>query len=402
MIRRSSIALCAGLIVTAVAAPKAVAGQAIEILNRDIKDIEAMARADSNDAQLQFYLALANWKRHRWTQTDSLLRLAVKIDPHFAEGYLALAYLPYARRTTLFDEELQGHVTESWRPILKEADGFYERAFRTNPLVNLRAMSVVWEIEEPRFEDLTSPEYQAYERYYAWFFDLGLGRYRAARNRLETLGRAQFGEASHPDKVPRYVLWYRGLAAAHAQMYEAAITDFQSLVGRTVKEQEGDKLVHVPLQDNEYRFMLASVLQVAGHADSARILFQESLEHDLSLFMAHTYLAGIWESAGQPDSGLVERRRAVESSEGDPVPLLELGLALFNAGKLAEAEAPLRRALELDPRYTPPYYLLGRTSAELNRPGEAREQLTRFLALAPHRFQNLRTEAEQRLAALPR
>src|SRR5690242_10606087 len=109
MIRRSSIALCAGLIVTAVAAPKAVAGQAIEILNRDIEDIEAMARADSNDAQLQFYLALANWKRHRWTQTDSLLRLAVKIDPHFAEGYLALAYLPYARRTTLFDEELQGH-----------------------------------------------------------------------------------------------------------------------------------------------------------------------------------------------------------------------------------------------------------------------------------------------------
>jgi tetratricopeptide (TPR) repeat protein len=402
MIRRSGVALVAGLVVTAVVSPSAVAGQAIEILNRDIKDIEAMARADSNDAQLQFFLALANWKRHRWTQTDSLLRLAVSIDPHFAEGYLALAYLPYSRRTTLWDEEQHGRVPESWRPILKEADGFCARAFRTSPLVNLRAMSVVFEIEEPRFEDLTSPEYQACERYYAWFFDLGLGRYRAARNRLETLGRAQFDEASHPDKVPGFILWYRGLAAAHAQMYDAAIADFQSLLARTVKKQEGDEIIHVPLQDNEYRFILASVLQVAGHPDSARALFQECVEHDLGLSMAHTYLAGIWESAGQMDSGLVERRRAVESSDNDPVPLLELGLALFNAGKLAHAEPPLRKALQINPRYTPPYYLLGRTSAELNRPAEARAQFTRFLALAPHRYQNLRTEAEQRLAALPK
>ncbi|HLZ45960.1 MAG TPA: hypothetical protein VKQ05_09825 [Gemmatimonadales bacterium] len=49
MIRRSGVALVAGLVVTAVVSPGAVAGQAIEILNRDIKDVEA---------QLQFFLAL--------------------------------------------------------------------------------------------------------------------------------------------------------------------------------------------------------------------------------------------------------------------------------------------------------------------------------------------------------
>src|SRR4051812_34393933 len=59
--------------------------QAIPILSRDLKDIEALARSDTNDAELQYYLALAYWRRNKWNQTDSLLRLAVRLEPRFAE-----------------------------------------------------------------------------------------------------------------------------------------------------------------------------------------------------------------------------------------------------------------------------------------------------------------------------
>lgn len=366
----------------------------------DIKELEALVRSDSNDAQLQYQLALAHWRRHHWPQVDSLLRLAIRLEPRFAEGYLALYYLPYSRRSSLFTEEQRGRVPDSWQPIVEEAHGFYKLAFRTDPLVNQRVIAVAFDIKEPRFNDFTSPEYQIYERYYAWLVDLGLGRYGSARERLARLAERQFDEVKQPQKVPDYILWYRGLAAAHSRNYGAAITDFQALLDRTLKQQQRDEVVHVPLRDNEYRFMLAALHHVAGHADQAISLYQEALEHDLGLVMAHTYLAGIYEESGKTEEALVERRRAAEVSVDDPAAQFDYAVSLFNGQHTAEAEEPLRRAISLNPRYAPPRYLLGRVVEELGRRDEAREQYTQFLALAPQRLRDLATDAKQRLNTL--
>ena len=104
------------------------------ILDRDIKDIAAWVREDTNDAHRQYVLALAHWKRHEWRETDSLLRLAVRMEPRYPEAYLALSYLPYSRRTQLREEERRKRVPEAWRPVVKEAHDFYARAFRTDPI----------------------------------------------------------------------------------------------------------------------------------------------------------------------------------------------------------------------------------------------------------------------------
>ena len=380
----------------------AARGQAIGNLGRDIKELQALVQSDSNDAQLQYYLALAHWKRHHWQQTDSLLRLAVRLEPRYAEAYLALYYLPYARRSTLIDEELRGRVPESWKPVVAEAQRFYQRAFRTDPLVSLRVMSVVFEIREPSFNDYTSPAYREYELYYAWFVDLGLGRYASAHDRLQALAQREFDESKHPERVPDFILWYRGLAAAHGRRYEAAIADFRTLLDRALKQTQRDEIVHVPLRDNEYRFMLAALHHVAGNADSAVNLYQAAIEHDLGLVMAHTYLAAIHEASGRGDDALIERRRAAEASEDDPTSLFELGVALFNAGQVAEAEEPLKRAIALNERYAPPYYLLGRVAEESDRKAEAREHYRRFLDRASRRLQDLIIDAQQRLEALSR
>ena len=378
-----------------------LAGQALRLLTSDLKRVQALARADSNDAETQYCLALAYWQRHRWPQVDSVLRLVIRLDPRFAEGYLALSYLPYARRRSLSDEEERGRVPEEWRPALDEAHGFYQRAFRINPLVDLRVFSVVYEIEEPRVLDYTSEEYLIYERYFAWFVDLGMTRYGSAYDRLRTLAQREFDESTHPDKVPDYILWYRGLAAAHSQRFPAAMVDFQVLLDRTVKKQQRDEIVHVPLRDNEYRFMLAALNHVTGHAGQAAALYREALQYDLGLVMAHTYLAALYEDAGQPDSALVERQRAAEASDGDPTTLFEYAAALFNLQRTGEAEAPLRRAREVNPRYAVVHYLLGRVLEELGRGPEARDCYTQFLAVAPERLRDLVADAKLRLAKLP-
>ncbi len=388
-------------LVLALALTPRLAGQALRLMTRDLAKVQALARADSNDAEIQYYLALAYWQKHRWQQTDSLLRLAIRLEPRFAEGYLALYYLPYARRSTLFAEEERGTVPEAWRPAVEEAHRFYQRAFRTDPLVNLRVISVAFEIEEPNTVDYTTDEYIAYQRYYRWLVDLGMTRYRSAYERLQRLGESEFDERKHPDKVPDYILWYRGLAAAHSRQYDAAIVDFQALLDRTLKQQQRDEIVHVPLQDNEYRFMLAALHHVAGHAERATALYQEALEHDLGLVMAHTYLASIYDDAGRADEALLERQRAAEASGDDPTALFDYAAALFNLQRATDAEEPLRRAVALNPRYSPAHYLLGRVVEELGRGPEARDSYTRFLALAPQRLRDLIADARQRLAKVP-
>ncbi len=153
----------------------------------------------------------------------------------------------------------------------------------------------------------------------------------------------------------------------------------------------------MPLGDNEYRFMLAALHHVAGHTDSAVALYQEALEHDLGLVMAHTYLASIYDKAGRAEDAMLERRRAAEVSSDDPTALFDLGMSLFNWGMTTQAEEPLRQAIALNARYSPPYYLLARVDEELGRIGDARAHYKQFLALAPLRLDDLRGSAQQRL-----
>jgi tetratricopeptide (TPR) repeat protein len=377
-------------------------GQQLAVLERKLQDVEVWAREDTNDAERQYFLALRHWKEHHWRQTDSLLRLAVKLAPRYTDAYLALYLLPYARRPSLWSEEGRGRVPDSWKSIVDEAHGFYQRAIRIDPMVNLQIMSIAFEITEPTAADLTAQQYMDYQRYYAWFVDLGFGRYRSARDRLRKLGQSVYDEAKHPDRVPDYILWYRGLAEAHTLQLDSAIANFRVLLERSLKATQRDEIVHIPMRDNEYRFVLANLYDYAGKSDSALALYQEALEHDLGLVMAHRYLAGIHDRAHRPEETLLELRRAAEISTDDPVAPYELAVALFNAGLLVEAEEPLRQAVAINARYSPPYYLLGRAAEDAGRTTEAREQYTRFLARAPLRMEDMRGDAQRRLEGLPK
>jgi tetratricopeptide (TPR) repeat protein len=377
-------------------------GQRLVVLDRKLNEVEAWAREDTNDADRQYFLALRHWKEHHWRQTDSLLRLTIQLEPRYAEAYLALYYLPFVRRVSLRDEEMNGRVPDSWKAPLEEANRFYQRAFRTNPMVTLNVMTVVYGIEERRAIDFAPSEYLEYQRCCAWAVDFGLGRYRSAYERLKTLAQREYDEAQHPDRVPDALLLYRGLAGAHTMNIDAAIADFRVLLDRSLKKLQRNEMVHVPLGDNEYRFMLAALHHVSGHADSAIVLYQEALEHDLGLVMAHTYLASIYDKAGRAEDAMTERRRAAEVSSDDPTALYDLGVSLFKWGMTTQADEPLQQAISLNARYAPPYFLLARVDEDLGRVAAAREHYTRFLATAPLRMEDWRASAQQRLDSLPK
>src|SRR5258705_8776939 len=91
-------------------------------LPKKLDELETIARKDSNDAAAHFNVALAYWNAKRWDDVERELRLAVKIEPHFAEGWLALSRLPVCHGSQLLGHipgrpvcaEFQPNLDETW------------------------------------------------------------------------------------------------------------------------------------------------------------------------------------------------------------------------------------------------------------------------------------------------
>jgi tetratricopeptide (TPR) repeat protein len=108
-----------------------------------LRELESQAQQDSLDAAAHYNVALGYWNEKRYDDAERELRLAAAIDAKFAEAYLALAYLSYARRPKLWAEEAQDKVPEEWKSRLEESDRMYRRAFLVNPMVDLRIAGAV-------------------------------------------------------------------------------------------------------------------------------------------------------------------------------------------------------------------------------------------------------------------
>jgi len=98
---------------------------------------------------------------------------------------------------------------------------------------------------------------------------------------------------------------------------------------------------------------------------------------------------------------VTEHQRAVEANPDDYSLELDLGMLLFNLEQTKEALGRIEKAVALCPRAALGHYLLGRIGEELGRPADAKTHLAQFVALAPHRLDDLVSDAKQRLAKLP-
>jgi protein O-GlcNAc transferase len=87
-------------------------------------------------------------------------------------------------------------------------------------------------------------------------------------------------------------------------------------------------------------------------------------------------------AAGRPGAAIPLLRSLVEAHPGEGMLHLNLGMALMDSGRLAQAEAPLMRAVELAPRHPEPFFRLGRL-AHLR---DASEHASRFYEAALARW----------------
>lgn len=366
-----------------------------------LPELETRARQDSNDAAAQYNVALGYWNEKRWDDADSALHRAIRIDPQFAMAYVALAALPYQRRSQLADEEYDHRVPPEWEPRIRESERLYRQAMMIDPLVDVRLGFVILPNEtgyktslQVLFGDWLNDYVEGVVRY----FD---GKYQQSYDDFQRVVYQIKGD-QHAERMWNTLLFWHGLAAAQVGKNADAVWDFQKILNRHLdaESRARDSTLSVPLQTNEFRYLLAVMNQRAGNLNEATQLYRQAIENDVGLYMAHVRLAQIYETANLWDQAVAERRAAVNASPDNPSLLVDLGRTLANARRTLEAEQTFRQAMDANPRDARIPYYLGRIEEQLSKPTDARAAYTRFLSIAPSRYATQIADAKQRLETL--
>lgn len=364
-----------------------------------LPDLEARAKADSNDPAAHYELGLAYLLERRSNDAERAFRAAISINSQFAPAYLGLSVLPYSRKPSLWRAVSEDKVPDEWLPALDTAWSWGRRAVMLDPLVDLKPLVAV----APPRESMGATKwevrlYTEFSKGFEFFWD---GQYERAYDWFDEIVRySDWLKSGHPK--PEWLLWYHGLAAAHSLNYTTAIADFTELLERATKEEEDPDRVHLLINDaNDFRYILGVLHQLAGQRDEAVVLLREVLTHDLGLYAAHTRLAELQEARRNWPEAAKERQRAIEANPDDPGLVFDLGLTYAKMGAWGQAEEPLRRAMQLSPRNARIPFVLGETCARLGRPADARAAWETFLALAPTGWTAARAEVRGKLSSLP-
>jgi tetratricopeptide (TPR) repeat protein len=106
------------------------------------------------------------------------------------------------------------------------------------------------------------------------------------------------------------------------------------------------------------------------------------LQEDLSYYPAHVQLAYLALEGGDTATVMNEMDLAVQISPNDPGIRYQYGYALGSLNKLKEAEVQLTKAIELDPDFAAPHFVLADVFQAQTRKAEALKEFRSFLSLA--------------------
>jgi len=367
---------------TTIAGHPQLAGQGTPAL----ADLEARARADSNDPLVLYYLAQAYVDSGRTDGARHLLEATVAIDGEFAAAYALLGRLEVfrsgpsrallARAADVHPELLSDSTSRDSATLL------FRRSAQLDPMQELDPPAV--------FEEPVSWR----SAYWGALQEFWRGRFDRAAAKLEDA----IAKADRKHKAPSLaVLWYHALTEYHLQHTDSSAADLARLLGVL----QNDSFAVAGNSTQRVRYALAYLDQQAGRTAAAESLYQQVLERDLSIDLAHMQLARLYESVARWPDAIRERRAALEIAPENASFLYDLGVTLLEAGQLTEAADTLRSVIKKCPRNTRTYYALGLTLEQLQQPQAARDAYIQFLLLAPSRFTDMIADARERLAHLP-
>ncbi|HET7229132.1 MAG TPA: tetratricopeptide repeat protein [Longimicrobium sp.] len=176
----------------------------------------------------------------------------------------------------------------------------------------------------------------------------------------------------------------------------------QSIAEAITQRRDDDRRQVVRLYESKaiLEFSRATALEQAGDTAASREALGRALEEDLSFWPVHRELAARALEHGDTATAMAEMALAVELAPNEAD--LRFGYAvllLVQPGKALQGVAELSRAIELDPYFAEPHYLLAALNDQAQIPEDAAAHYRHFMERAA-RDDARRATAQQRLAAL--
>lgn len=229
----------------------------------------------------------------------------------------------------------------------------------------------------------TDPGMRAWHDYAAGHFPAAAQGYeRALRGEPRAFGlRLQLGNA-------RYMAGdYRGAATA---------------IGEAIAQRrENDRRQIVRLYESkaalEYR--RATALDEAGDTAAASEAYGRALQEDMAFWPVHRQLAGQALERGDTATAVAEMALAVDLAPAEPDLRSEYAILLIQARKPLDGVAELNKAVDLNPHYAAPHWILALLNDRAQLTVDAAQHYRHFIDRAPREDERLE-QAKVRLAEL--
>jgi hypothetical protein len=363
------------------------------------------AGVDTNNAQVYTDFGLEKLERDPDKAADAFY-WAARINPTSADAY-------YARRCALLLADtyrFQRYMADDRRTIesdeVKRIDSLYLYALTINPFL-YRKLDVrlfhafVANISEDYardHRDVSPGEVQ-------YFLERQMAQWPASFRASQAYGEGRFDDAlslyAEAIKHSRSKWYYRierGRLFFQLNQADSALAELTQALDEIRKVDKKD-LVYVYDSKAVLEHSIGLVQQRLGNAAAAKEAFGQALQEDLSYFPAHIQLGFAALEAKDTTTAFSEMDLAVQIRGDDPTLRYIYGYALASSGKFKDAEVQLRKAIELDPIFAAPYFVLGQV---LDGEGKGSDGLTQYQAfLARASQQDLRRkDAEDRVREL--
>ena len=337
---------------------------------------------------------------------------AARIDPAWAQPL-------YARRVALFLADprlLVGYLNGNRRYVeSKEArsiDSLELRALTLDPFLtrNLDKQLIVAYLRALFQEELRQSG-EEMDAAHAVRFDYFMEKY--LRNDARERVRARMAMAE--DRVPEALDLYRKAlpqepedrAGIHVERARAFYTlgnqdSTRAELSRALEElrnKDQKALVYVYQSKALLEHCIGLTYETKAQFEPAREAYGRALQEDLSYYPAHVRLGSVALAAGDTASALSELDLAVQIKGDDPWVRATYGTTLAQTNRSAAAIEQLRKAIELEPFYPGPYYILGRVEELAGKSADAAEGYKGYLAHASSQDARV-ADVKQRLAAL--
>jgi hypothetical protein len=389
----------------------AVAGAARGQAQTAFKRPRLTADADTNDARAYYDFGVLVLRNEPW-KAAAAFYWASRLDPAWAEAFYAQRIAALMAQEHLLIGYLEGNRSVVNSRDAQHLDSLEYQAQRLNPFYERR-------LQEALFAGYLTALYkrsrsQAGERPLdpADRADLEFMVDQYLRTGSNTFVRAAIaasrGRVAEALELDRQLLPQVSVKAEiHAERaklfysvanYDSALAELNEALSE-LRRRDTVGFTHFYISRELMEHAIGVIHEAAGDTADARAAYGRALQENLAYAPAHVRLAGLDLLAHDSVKALAEFDVAVQVAPNEAPLRAAYALALVQVGRRDEAVVQLRRAVELEPYYAVPHYVLGFVAELAGNRDEALAGYRAFLARAARR-DPIRRAVEQRVTDL--